>query len=257
MKIKIFAISFLISLFFPSSYAFNNDAFYYRTLEHKGIKKITENTHDKWEVVSFFDEKGYLLRETNLYKKEIRSDYKYSYVIVDTLLEIRRIDMNCKDTDKQKRVDRYYYTSLGQCYKHEICFSESDTSSYYEHDFVFDDELLIGYTQGNGSQGEHSTIKYKYNEKKQKIQEQKMFMQTDTTFCSYIYNSFGQLTDCIQESNDSEVIYSDVVVWNNKKMNKVHIRYSDFDKQGNWTKSYFITEKGKVFRSKREIEYYE
>lgn len=51
--------------FLNPSYAFDGDIFYYKKLEHKGIKKITEQTHDKWEVISFFDEKGYLLREIN------------------------------------------------------------------------------------------------------------------------------------------------------------------------------------------------
>ena len=239
--------------FFYSSYAFDDDIFYYKKMEHKGIKKITEKTHDKWEVISFFDEKGYLLREINFYKKEIRSDYKYDYVVTDTLLEIRRIDTIGKDVNKQKKIDRYYYTSLGQCYKRRVYFSSSDNPSYYEDNFVYDDGMLISYTQGKNSA---TKFIYKYNEKKQKVQKLEIRNETDTTFYSYVYNQSGQLTDYIQESNNNEVVYSGVVVWSNEKMNKVHIRFSNFDKRGNWTRSYFITERGKVFRSERKIEYW-
>ena len=240
-------------VFFYLSYAFDDDIFYYEKVEYKGIKEITEKTHNKWEVISFFDEKGYLLHEINFYKKEIRSDYKYDYVVTDTLLEIKRIDILGKDVRKQNKIDRYYYTSSGQCYKRRVYFSESDTPSHYEHNFMFVDGLLVSYTQVK-----IDAIKfvYKYNEKKQKTQKIEIRNEKDTTFYAYVYNQLGQLTDYIQESNKNEVVYSDVVVWSNSRLNKVHIRYSNFDKRGNWTKSYFITEKGKVFRSERKIEYW-
>jgi hypothetical protein len=77
----------------------------------------------------------------------------------------------------------------------------------------------------------------------------------DTTFYTYVYNQLRQFTDYIQKNNNNEVVCSGVVVWSNEKMNKVHIQFSNFDKRGNWTRSYFITERGKVFRLKRKIEY--
>jgi hypothetical protein len=252
MKIKIITILVLIG-FFYSFHTFDNDAFYYKNLEHKGIKKITEKTHNKWEAISFFDEKGYLFHEINFYKKEIRSDYKYDYIVTDTVLEIRRIDTINKEVNKQEKIDRYYYTSLGQCYKHISYFSNSNNSFHYEDNFIFEDGLLVSYTQGNIGAVK---IIYKYNEKKQRIQEMEIRNQTDTTFYSYVYNKLGELTDFIQKSNNNEVVYSDGAVWSCNKRNKIHIRFSNFDKQGNWTRSYYLTEKGKVFRSKREIEYW-
>lgn len=74
---------------------------------------------------------------------------------------------------------------------------------------------------------------------------------------SYLYDENERLTDVITEShNDSEIkgTIMGVVCWNSE-MNKYHIRFSNFDKHGNWTKSYYMTEKGKVFRSKRKIKY--
>lgn len=245
--------------FFYSSYAFDDDTFYCKNLEHKGIKKITEKIHDKWEVISFFDEKGYLLREINFYKKEIRSDYKYDYVVTDTLLEIRRIDTISKDMNKQKKIDKYYYTSLGQCYKRRVYFSSSDNPSHFWDNFVYENGVLVNYEESTDWQKRNdisNKVLYKYSEKKQKLQKTEIRNEADTTFYSYVYNQSGQLTDYIQESNNNEVAYSGVVVWSNNKMNKIHIRFSNFDKCGSWTESYFITERGKVFRSKRKIEYW-
>jgi len=259
MKIKIFAILFSMG-FFSSSYAFDNDIFYYKNIEHKGVKKIKKKTYDGWEVISFFDEKGYLLHEINFYKKEIRSDYKYDYIATDTLLEIRRIDTIEKDVNRQKKFDRYYYTSLGQCYKHRVYFSRSDSPSYWEDNFVFENNgVLVSYEEATDWQKRNdisNKIVHEYNTKKQKVRKLEIRNEIDTTFYSYEYNQSGQLTDCVQESNNNETVYSGVVVWSDEKKNKVHVHFSNFDKRGNWTKSYFITERGSVFRSERKIEYW-
>jgi len=253
----------LLIVTFSSSHAFNDDAFYYKNLEQKGIKRITERKFDKWEVISIFNEEGYLVREINFYKKEIRSDYKYEYAIMDTLIEMKRTNSINNDV-KNLKIDKYYYTSSGQCHKHSMYFSDSDASSHNKDNFVYEDGKLISYTQGEMGQ---TKFEYTYNEKGQKEHIQKFTRYGYITFFSFAYNKFGQLTDYIQEgfiqegyNNDDEIneiiVYSGVVVWSKEKTNKIHIRYSNFDKRGNWTRSHFITEKGKVFRSERKIEYW-
>ncbi len=239
--------------FLLSSYTHTEDNFYLKKLHLTEIKTTKTKTHDKWEVISFFDEKGFLLRETNFYKKEIKSDYTYEYTIADTLLEIKRVDAIGKDVKKQKKIDRYYYSSLGQCYKYRVYFGDCDNPTHYEDNFIFEDGLLTGYSQGKMGAVK---ISLKYNEKKQKTQKMEIRNKTDTTLNTYVYNQLGLLTDHIMESNNNAVVYSGVVVWSNEKVNKVHIQFSGFDKRGNWTRSYFLTERGKVFRSKREIEYW-
>jgi hypothetical protein len=140
-----------------------------------------------------------------------------------------------------------------------VSFSESGAHSYFGDNFVYENGMLVSYTEANNWQKNNGIpikVVCKYNEEKQKIYKIEIRNDTDTTFYSYMYNQSGQLTDNVQESNNNEVVYSDVVPWSNKKTNKIHIRYSNFDKHGNWTKSYFITEKGKALRSERKIEYY-
>ena len=259
MKTLIIIIFFFLG-FFSSSYAFDDDAFYYKNLEHKEIRKITEKQDTKGEDIYFFDKEGYLSHEIHLNKKkEIMSEYKYEYTVTDTLLEVRIIVTN--GNNEQKSTHRYYYTLSGQCYKRRVYFSGSDNPSNFWDNFVYEDGLLVSYTEATEWQeknGIFPKIVYEYDEKKQKVQKLKTSGEY-TTFYTYIYNKSGQLTDCVHEvvNNDNElVVLSGVVVYSENNTNKSHIRYSDFDKHGNWTKSHFVTAKGKVFRSKRKIEYW-
>ncbi len=92
--------------------------------------------------------------------------------------------------------------------------------------------------------------------KKQKESRMEINNNGDTTFYTYVYNQHGQLTDFIKESHDISIFYGDAPTWNDTRGNKIHIRYSNFDKHGNWTKSYFITEKRRLLYSKRKIKYW-
>jgi len=223
MKINIFTILFLVGIF-HSSYAFDENIFHDKKLEHKEIRKITEETHNKWESVSFFDEDGYLLHKINSYKKEVRSDYKYDYVITDILLEIRETNTIGIDVNEQKKTDKYFYDSLGQCYKYREYYSDFDNPSFFGDNFVYENGMLISYTKANFWQKNNNKptkVTFEYNEKKQKIRKIEVANETDTTFFTYKYNQSGQLTDYIQESNSNDVVYSGVVAWSNEKLNKI------------------------------------
>ncbi len=256
MKIRIFVTLFLVE-FFYFSYAFDENTFFPKNLQNKGIKKIIEKTFDQWEVISSFNKEGFLLNEVNFYNKKIKSDYKYDYLVTDTLLEVKKVDIN--KMENHYVIEKYYYHKSGQCYKFEMYFSKSDTISYFGDNFIYENGILTSYTKGNFWQKKHGTLKkiiFRYNEKQQKIRELNIY-KTDTTFYFYNYNQQGKLIDYVKESNDKEEIFSGVFCWSDKILNKVHIKYSNFDKRGNWTKSYFMTEKGKIFRSERKIEYWE
>ncbi|MEA4975896.1 MAG: hypothetical protein VB046_09195 [Paludibacter sp.] len=257
MKIRIFTVLFLYGLFY-SSYAIDKDNLFSKTSKYKGVKKVIEKTFDEWKVVSAFDKEGFILQEINYYKNEIKSSYKFDYILADTLLEIKRTNQINKNVKNQK-IERFFYTTSGKCYKYRVYFLSLDNPSLLGDNFLYEDGKLVSYTEANDWQKRNdisSEIVYKYNERKQKIHQMEIKNVTDTTFYTYLYNQSGQLTDYIQESNNNEVIYSDVVPYSKNKMNKIHIKYSNFDKLGNWTRSTFITEKGKVFRSKKKIEYW-
>ncbi len=255
MKTKIFITLFFAGLIY-SSYAFDNAYVDVRSkmLEYKGVKKITERTIDKWKVISFFDREGHVLQETHAFKKEMRSDYRFHYTVTDTLIEARRVNKiirNGSYASDTLRIDQYYYNASNQCYKRSIYYSIiNDYSDFYSMDnFVYEDGMLISYTQGS------TKNILKYNEKKQKESRLEIYA-ADTTFYTYVYNQHGQLTDFIKESHDTSIFYGDAPTWNDTRGNKIHIRYSNFDKHGNWTRSYFITEKRRLLYSKRKIKYW-
>jgi len=253
MKIKIFITLLFAGLFissnaFHSSNIFDNFQidFYTKIREYKGIKKIIKRTSIGWEVISLFDREGHVLHETNAYKGEVRSDLTFSYTVTDTLAEIRRSDEIYDVWGDTLRIERYYYDSSGQCYQFRVYSSDQDTSRYYSiENFVYKDGMLISYPENTCT----------YNEKKQLTGRLEIF-GTDTTFYTYMYNQHGQQTDFIKESPDTTVCYDGAPDWNKTRCNKIHIQFADFDCHGNWTRSYFITEKEKIFSSERIIEYW-
>ena len=70
-----------------------------------------------------------------------------------------------------------------------------------------------------------------------------------------LYNNNSLVFKSEEIVDDPLAIISDVVCWSKNQRNKYIILYDNFDKKGNWTKSYFLTDKGKVLRSKRKIIY--
>ena len=90
---------------------------------------------------------------------------------------------------------------------------------------------------------------------------------TDTIICKervsgalretrkYIYTSKHELKQIIVENADKDAVISDVVPWDYNHLYMYSLWYRSFDKHSNWTKSYFLTKKRKVLRSKRKIKY--
>ncbi|MDR2149002.1 MAG: hypothetical protein LBE91_21385 [Tannerella sp.] len=257
MKAGIFITLFFLGIF-NSIHAFDfTHYFLYPPFpeEYKGIKKITEKSSSHWKSISFFDETGHLLRQTHAYRKEMMSDFRFNYTVTDTLIEIRRLNTIYINYDSEKlRIYQYLYNASNQCSKHRVCFSNLENPVNFNFrdfrdNFVYKDEMLISCIIG-GNQ-----YIYEYNGKKQIERILEIYNKTDTTFFIYMYNESGQLTDCIQESNNAEAIYADAPPWSETRSNKIHIRFADFDRRGNWRKSYFITEKRIILKSKRRIQY--
>ena len=265
MRQNIF-IWFFLAMSFNAFANISDGKFFFLEREIHGVKMITEKSFSKWKTVSYFDREGFLLRKTNYYKNKTRADYRYEYSISDSLLEIKEKEhLNINNNPEGYIVYKYYYNPMKQRHRFEVYSSarglDLDEPLVFGDNFVYEDGLLVSYTEATEQQysnGISQKIVYAYNEKKQKSQK----MNTSgayTTFYSYLYNISGQLTDFIHEvvNSDNElVVLSGVVVYSKNNTNKSHIRYSNFDKRGNWKKSHFVTEKSKLFRSKRKIEYW-
>lgn len=258
--------AFVVFFFIVSLNAFayiEDEDFFTLKRNMRGVKVVTEKNFSKWKTVSFFRDDGFMLQKINYYKNEMRADYRYEYSMSDTLLEIKEKDYrNINNNKEGYTVRKYYYNHLKQCYRYEIYSSlESLEKPFVIGDnFIYKDGRLQSYERRypNWSEIEIDKIIYHYDGDQQTIQ--KYYVTKDSvsvvdakTLLIYLNN---KLVDYIVESSNEGDIFTGVVCWSDKKMNKMHIRYSDFDKYENWTESYFITQKGKVFRSKRKIEYW-
>jgi hypothetical protein len=240
---------------------FDYDDFFSFDREMRGVKIITEKSFSKWKTVSFFDDKGFLLRKVNYYKNEIRADYRYEYSISDTLLEIKLKEyQNINNNPEEYFAHKYYYNLSKQCHRFEVYSSLRDLEKpfVWGDNFIYQDNQFQSYERHTyTNETEFTQIVYNYEENQRT--EQWYYILEDSIVkekcVSISLYQGGKLIDFIRKCTDGQSIVSGEVCWD-KDCNKVHIQYSNFDKRGNWTKSYFITEKGKVFRSTREIEYW-
>ncbi|WP_232369875.1 MULTISPECIES: hypothetical protein [Prevotella] len=221
----------------------------------KGVRKIITTTHDKWSIVCYFDRQGYLMREQIFYKGKLKSDNAYDYMITDSVVVTRITDISGPYPKLVKKCEEFF-SPFGKCYKRRVYMNGSDTATLYIDNFIYDGDLLISNEEATAWQKKNeafSKVNYYYNEKKQKILETKYFNGSDSIF--YSYDKMGRLTDEVKKADNTSVL-SGIVPYARNELNKLHIIYSNYDHEGNWTKSYFATQKGKKTRSKRKIEYW-
>lgn len=231
--------------------------------ELRGVKSITETKLSKWKNVSSFDKEGFLIRKMNKFKNKARSDYRYTYTILDSLIEIKDEEvLNINNDTESYSIRKYFYNLQKQCSKFEVFSSTNIITPFVSGgNFIYKDDKLQSYdrhTDHSKKDGYLSRYIYTYSDNSctkqiHDIYEDSIF--TEECKSTSIYQD-GKLIDLIHECNDDQAVLMGVICWSDSKMNKSHIHFSDFNKQGNWTRSYFITEKGKVFRSKRKIKYW-
>lgn len=250
MKIKIvIVLLFLEKILF--SQGFDENFLWKDFPQNRKIEKIEETRYNDWTICTIFNSESYLTQKISYHKKKKKSDCKYTYSFSDSLITVNSVDTLENESVKRKSTARYYYNILGQMSKYR--FGSSDLVNHPENrdNFVYNNGIL-SFTKG--AMGKID-FKYIYNGR-QLLLKLEIRDQKDTTFYHFQYDQLGQLTDEVMESKSTEVCYSDVVVWSNERPNKVHIKYSNFDKNGNWTKSFFVTKKGLKYRSRRYIEYF-
>ena len=241
-----------------------DEDFFVLDREMRGVKIITEKSFSKWQTVSYFDNEGFLLRKINYYKNKMRSDYRYEYSMSDTLLEIKEKEyLNINNNPEGYIVYKYYYNLLKKCHRFEVYSSSKgfDEPFVLGDNFIYKDNKLQCYERYTyGMNRTEFVIKcvYVYDDNQRTEQWYEIgegLELFDGCNSTSIYQN-GKLIDFIHECGDEHGAFTGVVHWSREKKNKFHIRYSNFDRRENWTRSYFITEQGRVFRSKRKIEYW-
>ena len=252
----LFICFFMVMYLNIFAYYINDEDYFSYYKKTYGIKKITEHTRLNWKTVSFFDKNGFLLQSITYRKNKMRADYRYEYSISDTLITVKSKEYLDTLYTKDYLVNKFYYNNLKQCYRYEIYSSDNLGKHFvFGDNFIYKDNQLQSYERYYERDNTmfYRTI-YTYSENKKtehtdRVYEDAVISSTPTIF---IYEN-GKLTDKIINSGITDGFS---VHWN-KEFNKVHTRYSNFDKHGNWTRSYCLREKKcKKLCLKRKIEYW-
>jgi len=251
-------------------YSLSQEAFIVGSLDNKNknVSEITERLSGKrilghfsrWTYKSFFNNDGYIIRQINFYNNKQRADFRYNYFFSDSALIIASFLYS--DTTDCLHFN-YYFDSLGKYNLFEIySIRNLDFPFMIGNEFAYKNNLLLSYNINTinikGEPSSIDTIKFQYDSLG-RINRRSIISNIENVISTenftFFYDVHGRLTDYIQESSDSVGIYLGGVVWSEERENKVHFRFSNFDKYDNWRKSYYVTEKGEIFRSKRKIMY--
>ncbi len=255
---KIFLINSLLFAFCLLNYSQNiEEMYFHKNSMYMGIKKITYTYNSKWKTVYFYNKQGLLERQINCFKNSKRADYHFEHTLTDTTFTIK--EREDKEHEESYRICRYLYDKNGNCIKMEVFSSNKlDIPFVVSESFIYnDDNLLLEYKHNASINWKY---KYFYNNKKQKIKK----IEFDDDFeenaitTVFEYNNKGIIIkeDMLYEGYN---LYADgkyIFPYNQSKPMRIVYLYEDIDKHGNWKKSYYLTEKGKVFRSKRKIGYW-
>lgn len=237
----------------------------------KGVKVI-ELKSPRGSVTSrFYNIDRHIVKETYKNRGKIRVYQTFEYQKIDTLLVVKTnetLNFYEKEENYDKSVKKIYFYKDGKYSRFEIYPSEkSEEPSAVFDNFVYQDGLLQSYNWVKyGKDGNKSTTKvvFKRNDKDQLIQTHYCESNpNDDTYIVWKYNEQGQLTDRIKIIPDylgtldaSSLLGDDFK--SEQKMSKRHTVYTDFDAQGNWTKSVTIMPDGQKKPSyTRKFKYYQ
>lgn len=255
-------IAFILLLLMGTTalgYAQDIDEYYTKEISTRGIKQITEKSLRGWKTVRHYDEQGYLRLIEHFKRGRKRSEEAYDYTITDSLLlEVRTLSGQ-KNDSTVRCIDKYFYDEQGRCRRQERRLMGSGKSVWFmaiEDSFVYNGPQLMAYTRYLSTGKGEERFVYTYDAQGRKTMMKSIYPDGNTTYHQFKYNDKGHLTDYIRESSDPNDWFSCVPLWSESKQNKVHERYCNFDKHGNWTKHYFITERSKVLWSKRKLVYW-
>lgn len=200
----------------------------------KGVKKIIEKSN--WNKTISEYRNDFLVKETyytNMNKKY--SITTYEYLITDSLWII-----NISNTLKNNvEIVKIYFSN-------SICDSIRNGNSLRKVIF-FKERSFLAKTK-------IPSFHYLYNYSNDTLLINEYFNnELIETNNIVFHNNSIQLYEVI--INDNDACISDVIPWSKNETNRYCIEYAKFDIMNNWKKSYFITNKKKILKSKRTIKY--
>lgn len=184
---------------------------------------------------------------------------EWNYQNRDSILILTEKIHSIITNQTQMQIHKYYYDSEGILSRYEL-YSDTDATepTVKECNTIYKQGKLMRYDRILLSNGminliEHYELTYSDDNRKIVIQ------QTDDRNISHekvmiYYDKRGKLMKKIVDYNDRSVVLSDVIPYAHNWQDKYVIKY-DYDKSGNWIKSYFITRFWKYKKEEREIKY--
>lgn len=200
------------------------------------ILKITE-FYKKSTSIKIYED-SFLKKETFYLKKRIWSESNYDYEITDNKWVVYCANTLKKDT-----------SVISIFFKNNICSAINYKNSKNNKKVIPICNRLV--TIPNDT----SICKVRYFCHNDTICKEVFINDTLSSIEKTLYNNNSLVFKSEEIVGDPLAIISDVTCWSKNQRNKYIILYDNFDKKGNWTKSYYLTEKGKVLRSKRNIVY--
>lgn len=203
--------------------------------ELRGVKKITETKLSRWRNISYYDKEGFIMRQVNKFKNKDRSDYRYTYSINDSLIEIKYEEiLNINNEAKDYLIHKYYYNSQKQNIKFEVYSSRNLLAPFVAGDnFIYNDKKIQSYDRHidhSKKDGYLSRYIYIYSGNsctKQIYDVYEDSISTDDCKITSIYQD-GKLTDIIHECDDNQGMFMGVICWSDSEMNKSHIHIYRF-----------------------------
>jgi hypothetical protein len=257
----------------PTIFAQISDAdFFVLEREMRGVRQITERHHragtccrGHWKSVFFYDENGFLLRRVNKRRRWVfhrtTADFRFQHTISDTLLVVKSQEIRRSQRDYIIR--KFYFNYLEQCYRFEIflpnfSLHSSGKPQVIGDNFIYKDGLLQSFDRHvflwRDSLELFVSDRHIFtHDSSLRIEQIYRNIHTDTAFMDdcitiFIYLN-GKLTDRKFKCNGEFIVMTGG--------SGLPIRFSNFDRNENWRRSYFITESGrKLLRSVRRIRYW-
>lgn len=179
---------------------------------------------------------SFLEKETNYHKGKVWSISNYRYEITDSVWTIHYSNTVQKDT-----TTKYVYFTDGIC-----------RATKYNN---FIREVIPVCGQLVSISPDTKTYKTRYSCHGDTIVKE-AFSDGELAFVEKTFYINGTIAFSSDEIfNDPLAVIADVVPWSKTRQNKCVILYRRFDKYGNWTRSYYLTERGRGLRSRRKIFY--
>lgn len=240
-----------------SVYSFDIERFYTKPVSPVGYNKSFLKSSFKWRSLSEYNKDGYLTKEVNFFRGEKRSDLRYTYILNDTVLEVIEHNLVNINHKKQPTSTKYTYDEYGYCKRVDEKCGDGDYVCI-NNNFVWDKGKLISmdyiFTPST-----YSRFVYSYNKEGRKVEKKEYLYTIDSENphkiedCEYValyryeYDEQGRLSQESKEYIDHSAVMTDVCPWSKNALYKYVIKYVYHGKSNLYTKSYFLTERGKKF----------